>query len=106
MLRMNLNDPKLILGACGEIGKASNCTQTGDLIVEVKHSKIKQNRPVYLLARRSGKIFNVVGRVFLCHENNQVLIDPSITEKHLGPVEDLILSLDIRSFHRLAMMTV
>ncbi len=106
--------PKLILGARGEIGVASQSARAGDLIVEVVNSHFIQDPPIYLLARRRDKIFDIVGRVFFRQHGeafmrkvgDQVSLYSNVDEEDFGPVEELTLYLDIRTLYRLSVITL
>jgi hypothetical protein len=96
---------RFILGALGEIGIASESARAGDLIAQLSNSSIFGSRPVYLLAGWTGDCFEIVARSFLLHNYNEVFTDSNVDQGDRWPKKEMLLYLDIRTLHRLAMRT-
>lgn len=106
---------RVILGARGEAGIASEGTQPCDLIVAVGSSFGHTDQPVFLLARRVGDYFKVVGRAFLRlqkegsgGDGDDDWITSSLADfdpvERLGPPETLHLWMDVRTLYHLSMV--
>ena len=106
---------QLFLGARGEVGISSSPTHPGDLIIEMSNSRLYNNPPIFLLARKNGPCFDIIARAFLRHHWSHIGPDGlDVTAvsslaafdhaERLGPPETIELRLDIRALHHLSQM--
>lgn len=75
-------------GALGKIGIASESARTRDHVVEASHSSFPNRHRIYLLARWMGEYYDIVGRVYLQLENNQVSTNPGFDREQLRPTKE------------------